>query len=145
MESNVRITSSALPPPGSTTSTSATNITTPNFQASCIAPKASRSVDRARAQQNEHERAQGDAVDHEDDRGVTRQVAKQERDRGVTEDERAQRRHHQGYRSGVASLLPTRDRAELEQPGQDHGGNGKQKGEACRRGPVQTQEQARGD
>src|SRR5688572_18800370 len=38
----VRITSKAFPPPGATTSTSATSMTTPNFQANCIDAKTSR-------------------------------------------------------------------------------------------------------
>src|SRR5215212_6440094 len=93
--SAVSSTSSRLPPPGSTTRTSATSAMRPNFQAVCTVGTLARRpvaggglVDRAGRHQHQHERAQGHPVDHEDDGRVPHQVAEEPRDRRVADDER---------------------------------------------------------
>src|SRR5918994_1184747 len=125
--SSVSTTSSALPPPGSATSSSATSAMTPNFQASCTrgsvsvaqAPGGARCaamllLDGAGTHEDEHERPQHDPVDHEDDRGVVGEEAQQERDRGVARDEGEQGRHRQRAEPHVLALLPAEDRPELD-------------------------------
>ena len=73
--STVRTTSSALPPPGSTTSTSAISMTTPNFQANCNDGEgvAAYSIAPA-AHQHQHQRAERHPVhdEHESSSGSTR-------------------------------------------------------------------------
>src|SRR5687768_15706764 len=66
--SSVSTTSSALPPPGSATSRSATSAMTPNFQASCTA--GSVLLDGAGAHEDEHQRPDHDPIDDEHDRRV---------------------------------------------------------------------------
>src|SRR5215216_2009959 len=110
----VSTTSSRLPPPGSTSKTSATSAMRPNFQAVCTTGTVSGLVDRAGPRQGQHQDAERDAVHHEDQRRVAREVAEQPGDRGVAHHEGHQRRDRQRAQTGVGVLGSVQDRHELE-------------------------------
>src|ERR671923_1308735 len=154
--SRVRTTSSALPPPGRATSASATSAITPNFQANCT-PRTLRGpwrsatggsaqlLDHRRGRQNQDERSERDAVDHEDGRRVVGEVSQQEGNREIARDEREQRGHHQAEQRGGLPLLPAQDRAQLEQPAQHDGGDREEEREGGGPRAAQAHEDARRD
>src|SRR3954463_5582821 len=78
---------SAPPPPGRTISASATTATSPNFAAVFTAMSVAPLPDRAGGNEYQHDAAQHDAIGDEHDHRVRHQVAQQEGDRGVTDDE----------------------------------------------------------
>src|SRR5215212_4573226 len=130
--SAVSTTSSRLPPPGSTSKTSATRAMRPNFQAVRTTGTVSGLVDRAGRDEDEHDHAQRYAVHHEDERRMAREIAEQPGDRGVTHHERHQRRYRQRAQAHLRVIRPVQDRGELEQPAQDHRRHGQEEGEARR-------------
>src|SRR4051812_11991065 len=142
--SAVSTTSRKLPPPGSSSKTSATSAMRPNFQAVCTTGRVSGLVDRARRGEGEHKRAQSHAIDHEDQCRVPRQVPEQPGDRGVADHEGNERRDRQRAQPRVGVLGSVQNRPELEQPAQNDGRDGEEEGEPCRARPVEAEEQAGG-
>src|SRR4051794_35693125 len=121
---------SAPPPPGRTMSASATTATSPNFAAVFTAMSVAALADRAGGNQDQHDAAQHDAIGDEHDYRVRHQIAQQEGDRGVADDEGEERRHHQAaYRAARGARVP-----ELEQPAEHHGRDRQQEREARRAG-----------
>src|SRR3954451_1615875 len=76
--SAVSTTSRKLPPPGSTSMTSARSAMRPNFQAVCTTETVSGLMDRAGRRERQNQHAQRHPVHHEHEHRVPRHVPQQE-------------------------------------------------------------------
>src|SRR4051794_5999929 len=94
--------------------------------------------DRARGDQDEDERPERDPVDHEWRDRMGHEVAQEEGDRGIADDEREERRAGGRGRAGAAALA---DVAQLEESREDDGGHGEQEGVAGGGGTLEAEEE----
>src|SRR4051794_36520143 len=98
--------------------------------------------DRARGDQDEDERPERDPVDHEWRDRMGHEVAQEEGDRGIADDEREERRDGGRGRAGAAALA---DVAQLEESREDDGGHGEQEGVAGGGLALEAEEESRAE
>src|SRR3954452_24290621 len=117
--SSATITFSVAGPPGRAANASATSATIAKLRAALIATQIIQGSlrDRAAGGEPDHDRAERHPVDHERRERVTREIAQQERDRPVADDEGEHRGHQQLTAAGVG-LVATEELAQLEQRAQ---------------------------